>query len=136
MSVRFWKNDSLLKCQVCRYTSTTGLIAGKLQSIAKVLSAFPTAPHVVCLSGCSLATLRTLGASTLVKKRIEYPFRFNALSLSLPTLMNRHEGSVFGRIDFYAQLKFSVAFLSGCQNQPWIIHTQKLSKVIPFPHLL
>ena len=83
MSMRFWKNDSLLKCQVCRYTSTTGLIARNLPSIAKVLSAFSTAPYVVCLSGWSLATLRTLDTSTLVNKKVEYPFRFNALSLSL-----------------------------------------------------
>ena len=128
MSIRFWKNDSLTKCQLTRYPSSTDLAVGQLQSRAKVLSAFSTGPQVVCLSDCSLAILRTLETSTLLKKGIEYPFRFN--SLSLTTLMHRKVGSVFGRIDFYTQLKYLVAFLSGCQCEPWIVHTPELSKVV------
>ena len=115
MSIRYWKNSSLVKCQMCLYPSSTDLTTGQLQSIAKVLSAFSAAPQFVCLSGCSLATSRTLETSKLLKKGIEYPFRFNALSL--PTLIHSQEGSVFGRIDFYTQLKDFVVFVSGCQNQ-------------------
>ena len=127
ISVRFRKYDLLVKSLLVRYPSSTDLAVGQLQSNAKVLSAFSTGPHVVCLSGCSLATLRTLETSTWLKKRIEYSFRFNALFL--PTLMHRKEGIVFGQIDFYTQLKYLDAFLSGCQIQPWIVHTPELSKV-------
>ena len=130
MSVRFWKDDSLVKCQLSRYPSSTDLAVGQLQSIAKVLSAFSAGPQIVCLSGCSLATLRTLETSTLLKKGIEYPFRFHSLSLS--ALMHRKEGSVFGRIDFHIQLKYLIAFLSGCQCEPWIVRTPELSKVLLF----
>ena len=69
-----------------------------------------------------------------MKKGIEYPFRFDALSL--PTLMHRQEESLFGRIEFYTQLKNLVAFLSGCQNQPWIICTPELSNVMTFTTLV
>ena len=128
MPIRFCENDSLTKCQLVRYPSSTDLAVGQLESIAKVLSAFSTGPQVVCLSGCSLATLRTLETSTLLKKGIEYPSRFNSFSLS--TFMHRKEGSVFGRIDFHTQLKYLVVFLSGCECEPWIVHTPELSKVV------
>ena len=38
-----------------------------------------------------------------------------------PKLMHQTEGSVFGKIVIFSQVKFQLGFLNGCQELPWII---------------
>ena len=43
--------------------------------------------------------------------------------------MLKREGIVFGRIDFYIQLKYLVAYLANILDEPWIGNTPELAKV-------
>ena len=44
--------------------------------------------------------------------------------------MHKRKGSTFGRIGFYTQLKYLVAFLlAGSLDEPWIVNTPELAKV-------
>ena len=45
-------------------------------------------------------------------------------------MMDKRKGSTFGRIDFYTQLKYLVAFLqAGSLDEPCIVNTPELGKV-------
>ena len=126
-SLRYWNSDQLVKVQLCRYSPVSNPARNQLLVIARVLSFLSTSPHIVCMSGCTSEVLQTVEQSSLQQKGVEYPVRYK--SLSLHKLMQKREGSVFGRIDFFTQLKYIVAFLAGSLDEPWIVHTPELAKV-------
>ena len=72
--------------------------------------------QIVSVSGCPAELIPLLERSCFFQKGIEYPFRFDALSM--PSKMHERWGSVFGTISFFSQLKFLVTFLDGCSGQP------------------
>ena len=43
--------------------------------------------------------------------------------------MHKREGSVFGRIDFYTQLKYLLAYLAQSLDEPWMVDAPELSIV-------
>ena len=100
-SLCYWKSDQHIKVQLCRYSPVYNPARNQL--------------------------LVTVEQSSLRKKIIEYLFRYTVLLLH--KLMHKREGSVFGRIDFYTQLKYLVAFPAGSLDQPWIVHTPELANV-------
>ena len=117
VSIRFWKVDSLSVVRLLRYRTASEPAAGLLLALSRLLSMLSTQPQIVSVSGCPAEIIPLLERSCLLQKGIEYPFRFDALSL--PDMMHERWGSVFGTISFFSQLKFLVAFLDGCSGQPW-----------------
>ena len=95
--------------------------------MARLLPLLSTAPQIVCMSGCTASVLRAVEESSLLKKGIEYPFRYQVTSLH--KLMHKREGSVFGRIDFFSQLKYLLAYLTHSLDELWMVKAPELSKV-------
>ena len=91
--------DYLVKIQICRYSLISDPARNQLLVIARLFSFLSTAPLVMCMSGCTSDVLQTVEQ---LKKGIEYPFRYQVLSMH--KLMHKREGSVFGRIDLHIQL--------------------------------
>ena len=100
-------------------------------AISCLLSFVSSKPNLVGISGCSSMIFRALETCGLFDHGIQYPFRFEVLSL--PELM--HPGAlqtryVFGRIDIFSQLKFLDVFFRGGPSQPWVLQCPGLCKVI------
>ena len=127
LSIRYWKASTLAKVQLCKYPLPSDPGPSQLLMISRLLSFLSTLPQIACVSGCTSEVLRSVELSGLFKKGIEYPFRFNAFSL--PKLMHQLEGSVFGRIDFFTQLKYLLAFLNNSLDEPWMSSCPELTKV-------
>ena len=106
-SLRYWKSDYLVKIELCRYSLASCPYHNQLLVIARLLSFLSTAPQIVCISGCTSDVLQAIEDSKLLEKGIEYPLRYQAISL--PKMMLKRKGSVFGRIDMHTQLKFLLA---------------------------
>ena len=69
------------------------------------------------MSGCTFDVLQTVEKSALLKKGIEYPFRYQVFYMH--KLMQKRKGSVFGRIDFYTQLEYLLVYLAQYLDEPW-----------------
>ena len=126
-SLRYWKADRLVKVQLTRHRPNSHLARNQIFAVARLFSFLSTSPQMVCISSCTSDVLQTVEQSSLLSKVIYYPFRYNVLSLH--HLLRKREGSVFGRIDIYTQLKYLVAFLAGSLDEPWIVRTPELAKV-------
>ena len=127
VSLRYWKADQLVKIQLCRHSTSSYPSRNQLLAVARLMSFFLTSPQRVCMSGCTSEVLQAVQPSTLLKKGIEHPFGYEVLYLH--KLMHKREGSVFGRIDIYTQLRYLVVYLSGSLDEPWIVRTPELAKV-------
>ena len=126
-SLRYWKSGFLVKLQLMQYSLTSDPDRNQLLAIARLLSLHSTGPQFACMSGCTSDVLRTIELSSLLKKGVEYPFRYQVSSIH--RLMHKREGSVFGRIGFYAQLKYLLAYLAQSLDEPWMVDAPELSKV-------
>ena len=126
-SLRYWKSGFLVKLQLFQYSLASDPDHNQLLVVARLLSLLSTAPQIVCMCGCTASVLRTVEISSLLKKGIEYSFRYQVTSLH--KLMHKREGSVFGRIDFYSQLKYLLAYLAHSLDEPWMSKAPELSKV-------
>ena len=127
LSIRYWKSDYLVKVQLNRYLSTSDPNPSQLQLVSQLISFLSTEPQMTCLSGCTSEVLQTIEQASIFKKGVEYPFR--SKTLSLLQIMHQKEGCVFGRIDFYTQLKYLIAFLSNSLDEPWMVNCPELTKV-------
>ena len=125
--IRFWKGDDLSIEKFFRYRLLFELTAGLLIAISRLLSVLPTRSQTVGVSGCPAEVFPLLERFSHFDKEIQYPFRFDALSLS--TLMRRRWDSVFGGISFFSQLLFLITFMDGCHNQVWFALIHELGKV-------
>ena len=126
-SLRYWMWEYLKKIQLFQYSLASDPDRNQLLVIARLSSLLSTAPQIVCMSGCNSDVLQTVEQSALLKKGIGYPFRYQVLSLY--KLMHKREGSVFGRIDFYTQLKYLLAYLAHSLDEPWMPKSPELTKV-------
>ena len=97
-SLRYWKSGFLVKLQLFQNSLASDPDRKQLLVVARLLSLLSTAPQIVCMSGCTAVVPQTAEETSLLKKGIEYPFRYQMTSLH--KLMHKQEGSVFGRIDF------------------------------------
>ena len=127
LSIRYWKLDKLVKVQLSRYSMTFDPGPSQLLLVAQFIPFLSVEPQIACLSGCTSEVLQTIEQAPISEKGVEYPFRFKALSL--PEIMHQKEGCVFGRIDFYTQLKYLIAFLNNSLDEPWMATCPELSKV-------
>ena len=127
MSVRFWKEGSLVRMPLFRCPLIAGSPQTYVAGISRLLSAISTKPGLVSVSGCPAALVRALDNCGMFPHRIQYPFRFDVMSLQ--TLMYQEGGSVFGPIDFFSQLRYLMVFLSGILTEPWTLETPELTKV-------
>ena len=130
MSIRFWKKDILTRVELHRYHQGETYPDCYLAAISHLLSFISSKPSLVSVSGCSSMVFRALETSGLFINGIQYPFRFEVISL--PELMHPNvlqTKHVFGRIDMFSQLKYLVVFLRGCQSQPRALQCPELCKV-------
>ena len=127
LSVRYWKPGALTKVQLCKYPLSSDPGPSQLLMISRLLSFLSKLPQIAFLSGCTSEVLKSVERSGLFKKGIEYPFRFNAFSF--PKLMHQLEEGVFGRIEFFTQLKYLLAFLNNSLDEPWMCSCTELTKV-------
>ena len=128
LSIRFWKKDTLCVVKLFRYWTASEPAAGVLMAISRLLSVLSAQPQIVSVSGCPAERIPVLEHSGYFERGIEYPFRFDALSL--PDKMHEKWGSVFGAISFFSQLKFLITFLDGCAGQPWASLMPEFVKVV------
>ena len=131
MSVRFWRDDSLVRIELHRHHQAESYPGCYLTAISCLLSFVSTKPNLVTISGCSSMVFRALETCGLFSHGIQYPFRFEVFSL--PELMHPEAlqtSYIFGRIDIFSQLKFLVVFLRGALSQTWALRSPELCKVI------
>ena len=128
LSVRFWKKDTLRVVKLFRYRTASEPAAGVLMAISRLLSVLSAQRQFLSVSGCPAELIPVLEHSSYFEKRVEYPFRFDALFL--PSKMHEKWGSVFGAISFFSQLKFLIAFLDGCAGQSWASLMPEFIKVL------
>ena len=126
--MRFWKNDSLVRVLLCRFSCIGEYPKGHVGSLARILSAFSTRPSLVGCSGCPLDLLELLMKSKLFEKGIVRPFRFE--SVKFTTLLPNPTPCVFGNINFYSVIQYLVVFLGGARQQPWLVESPELLKVV------
>ena len=105
--LRFWKMDHLTKVQLRRYILTEDTDSAQLSAKSRLLDCL----HVWVYHWDDGNSKK----SSLFKKGVKYPFRFNALSL--PSMMFPREGSVFGRTDLLTMMKYILTFIGSCLNQ-------------------
>ena len=132
MSIRFWRDDSLVRVGLHRHLQTDDYPDCYLSAISCLLSCVSSKPNLVSISGCSSMVFQALESSSLYEHGIQYPFRFEAFSM--PDFMHPNAlqtSHVFGRIDMFSQLKYLVVFLRGSPSQPWALQCPELCKVSP-----
>ena len=127
MSVRFWKEGSLVRMPLFRCPLIAGFPQTYVAGISRLLFAISTKPGLVSVSGCPAALVLTLDNCGMFPHGIQYPFRFDVMSLQ--TLMYQEGGSVFGPIDFFSQLSYLIVFLSGILTATWTLEAPELTKV-------
>ena len=137
MSVRFWRDDSLVRVDLHRHNQADPYPGCYLTAISCLLSVVSSKPNLVSVSGCSSVVFRALETCGLFNRGIQYLFRFEVFSL--PELMHPtalQTGYIFGRIDIFSQLKFLVVYLRGGLSQSWALQSPELCKVIYFPNII
>ena len=87
MAVRFWREDVIQRIELCRHPLASSYPGNFFGSISRLLSFVSVGPNLVSVSGCPSAVLQTLDRSDLFKFSLQYPFRFEVLSL--PKLMHQ-----------------------------------------------
>ena len=129
ISVRFWKDDSLVRVQVYRCPLAQGIPASYFAGASRLLSVTSSKPKLVSVSGCSASVVQAIDDTEEFLYNVQYPFRFDAFPLS--TIMHQTEANMFGIVDIFSQLKFLVVTLSGILVQSWTADAPELTKVSP-----
>ena len=127
MSVRFWKDDVLVRFPMYHCSLTDGVPGSFFAGVSRLLSVISTTPKLVSVSGCSASVVQAFDDSEPFTHGVQYPFRFDAYSL--PALLHQKEVNVFGAIDFISQLKFLILSLGGILIQTWTEQAPELTKV-------
>ena len=127
MSVRFWKENTLVRVPLFRCPLVAGFPSKFITGLSRLLSVISFKPGLVSVSGCPASLVRTLDNCGLFSRGVQYPFRFDVLSLQ--ALMYKEGGSVFGPMDFFSQLRYLIVFLSGILTEPWTLESPELTKV-------
>ena len=110
MSVRFWKENTLVWVPLFRCPLVAGFPSTFIMGLSRLLSVVSFKPGLVSVSGCPASLVRTLDNCGLFSRGVQYPFRFDVLSLQ--TLMHKEGGGVFEPMDFFSPLRYLIVFLS------------------------
>ena len=127
MSVRFWKDDTLVRVQEYRCPLTLGMPGSYFPGASRLLSITSSKPKLVSVSGCSASIVQSFDDSEEFLYGVQNPFRFDVFSQ--PVIMHQTDPNVFGIVDMFSQLKFLVVALSGVLVHPWTVDTPELAKV-------
>ena len=84
MSIRFWKDDSLVRVQLYRCPLAQGIPASYFAGASRFLSVTSSKPKLVSVSGCSASVVQAIDDSEEFLYNVQYPFRFDPFPLSLP----------------------------------------------------
>ena len=125
ISVRFWKDDNLVRFQMYRCPLTGGVPGRNVAGASRLPSVISA--KLVSVSGCSVSVIHAFDDSEQLIQGVQYSFRFDAYSL--PTLLYQREANVFRTIDFTYQLKFLILALGGILTQPKTEQAPELTKV-------
>ena len=128
--IRFWKNDSLVRVLLCRFSRASGYPNGHLGCIAEIVSALSTKPDIVSCSGCPGGILDILTKAKFFPKGIQSPLCFNTISLR--KLFHKSMPSVFGPVDFYSVLQYLIVYLGAADQEDWILDAPALLEVSLF----
>ena len=128
-SLRYWRSGYLIKIQLIQYSwASDPDRSNQLLVIARLLSFLSTAPQIICMSGWTFDVHQRVEQFAFLKKGIEYLFRYQVSSLH--KLLHKREGSIFGLIDFYTQLKYLLAYFAQSLDELWMAkapeHTSKV----------
>ena len=132
MSVRFWRDYTLVRVQIYRCLLALGLPGSYFAGASRLLSITSSKPKLVSVSGCSASIVQSFDDSEEFLYGVQYPFRFDVFSL--PSIMHQTDVNVFGIVDMFYHLKFLVVALSGILVHPWTVNTPELAKVSSSRH--
>ena len=83
----FWKENTLVQVPLFRCLLVAGFPSTFITGLSRLLSVVSFKPGLVSVSGCPASLVRTLDNCGLFSRGVQYPFRFDVLSLQ--TLMHR-----------------------------------------------
>ena len=129
LSVRFWKDQTLVRVRLCRFGFGNEFPKGHFGVISRLMSVFSQRPDIVSCSGCCYSILQTLDESPLTARGIQFPLRFDVFDLR--GLLHKPTMSVFGHIDFFSVLQYLVIFMGGARGRPWMLTAPELMQVRP-----
>ena len=127
LSVRFWKENTSVRVPLFRCPLVAGFPSTFITGLSPLLSVISFKPGLASVSGCPASLVRNLDNYGLFPRGVQYPIRFDALSLQ--TLMHKEGGGVFGSMDFFSQLRYLIVFLSGILTEPWTLESPELTKL-------
>ena len=81
MAVRFWSGDVIQRVELCRHPLASAYPGNFLGAVARLLSFVSAKPNLVSISGCPSAILQTFDQCGLFKHTVQFPFRFEVMSL-------------------------------------------------------
>ena len=116
MSVRFWRDDTLVRVQVYRCPLALGMPGSYFAGASRLLSITSSKSKLVSVSGCSSSIVQSIDDCEEFLYGVQYFFRFDVFSL--PSIMHQTDVNVFGIVYMFSQLKFLVVALSGFLYSP------------------
>ena len=132
MSVRFWRDDTLVRVQLYRCPLALGMPGKYFAGASRLLSITCSKPKLVSVSGCSASIVQSFDYCKEFLYGVQYPFRFDVFSL--PSIMHQADVNVFGIVDMFSQSKFLVVALCGVLVHSWTVNTPELAKVSSSRH--
>ena len=127
LHLRFWRQGQMCRVLIRRTGRTVGQTSAELCLLSYLLAAISPRASPVCCSGCTQSLVKLLDECPLFTPAVQSRKRFEEISLE--KIMHKKNYSVFGRIDFYAVIKYIVC-LGGSLDLEWILVTPELARVI------
>ena len=111
LHLRFWREGQLGRVLIRRTGRTVGPTSAELCLLSYLLAAISPRANPVCCSGCTQSLVQLQDECPLFSLVVQSRKRFEEISLE--KVMHKKSYSVFGRIDFYAVIKYIVICLGG-----------------------
>ena len=127
LHLRFWREGQLCRVLIRRTGRTVGQTSAECCLLSYLLAAISPRASPVCFSGCTQSLVQLIYECPLFSMAVQSRKRFEEISLE--KVMHKKSYSVFGRIDFYAVIKYIVICLGGSLDLEWILVTPELARV-------
>ena len=127
LHLRFWHEGQLCRVLIRRTGRTVGQTSAELCLLSYLLAAISPRASPVCCSGSTQSLVQLLDECPLFSLAVRSRKRFEEISLE--KVKHKKSYSVFGRINFYAVIKYIVVCLGGSLDLEWILVAPELARV-------